>query len=72
MIVKLGNKIIGEVESFEIVDKEYPKVVELDLKDGYCFVSGELSFNIPVTTVYRPIEFVEIHGEVVGSHHNNK
>jgi hypothetical protein len=65
MIVKFGDKIIGEVVSFEIVDKEYPKVEELNLKDGYCFVSGELSFNIP-------IKFVEINGVVVGSHNNDK
>lgn len=60
IVVKFNNKEIGKVESFEIGDKIYPKIKELDLKDGYSFSSGK-SGSFPI-----------VNGESVGSNNHNK
>lgn len=72
MNVVFGGKKIGEVESFEIGEKEYPKIVELDLKDGYSFCSGERYFEVSIITGSIPIELVKINGVVVGRNNNDK
>jgi hypothetical protein len=60
MIIRIGDKIIGELESFEIGDRIYPKLEELDFNDGYGFLFVKSRSSHIVI------------GESVGSHNNDK